>query len=94
VGYLLSRNEGMAEVYESIDTLLEMEAPHIIYDSVVFQHIVSVPYVTELVSKLLNSSSFRTLVTLKNHGNYDTVVQSLLRQDGWTVAFAEDDDFS
>ena len=78
-------------VYESIDVLMGREDPNVIYDSVVFQHIVSVPYMNELVSKLLRSSSFRTLVSLKIHGMYDTVMQSLLKQDGWRVVFSEDD---
>jgi SAM-dependent methyltransferase len=81
-------------IYDDLDAVVRKEKVHILYDSVVWQHIISVPYITELLSKLLLIPSLRTVVSLKAAGLPEPVAQRLLREQGWQTVLAEDDDIS
>ena len=81
-------------LYDDLDALAGAEAVTVLYDSVVFQHILDVPAVRDILSRLLRIPSLGVLVTLKNEKVEETALQRLLRQRGWKEVLAEHDEAS
>lgn len=65
----------------------------LLYDSVVFQHLVDREYVSKLIDVLVSKNSFRTFASLYN-ANVQPVHLALLKEKGWHVWHTETENLS
>jgi SAM-dependent methyltransferase len=82
------------EIYDDIDALLSAEQVHIVYDSVVFQHIVDRVYVTGLVDRLMTSPSFSAVVSLSFIEYSVAALDVLVGEYRWKSVYSEIDNAS
>ena len=81
-------------LYDDLGILARSEPVHVVYDSVVFQHILHEPTVAAIMAELLRMPGLTAFVTLKNQKVAETLAQRILREQGWTAAFSETDETS
>jgi trans-aconitate methyltransferase len=75
-------------LYDSVSMLTENETPCLLYDSVVFQHIVDKEYVSNLIDLISSKSSLRIFVSIYNSGVNSPHLEAL-REKGWRVWHTE-----
>lgn len=73
------------ELYSDISTLTANEKPNLVYDSVVFQHIIDLPYVRTIVEPLLATPSLSAFVSVKNHHIHRTNLMQILSESRWNL---------
>lgn len=71
--------------YSNMEELVVAEKVNMIYDSVVFQHIVDVDYCRKLLAPLLEQPSLSTCVSIKNHHNRLTSLMEVLAENSWHI---------
>lgn len=83
-------------VYDDIGTLTGAEKISLVYDSVVFQHIVDIVYIKNIVDRLVNTNSVRNFVTIKNAGIPDNQCHliTILSDMGWSILHKEQETLS
>ncbi len=81
-------------LYDDLDAVAGRETVPVVYDSVVFQHILDRPTVADILAKLRRIPGWQILITVKNVKLEETLLQRMLRERGWTEVFAERDDAS
>lgn len=62
---------------------------NVVYDSVVWQHIVSIPYVTELVNRLVEIPSLNAVVSLTNQSVNSLPLRLLMENHGWKKVLSD-----
>lgn len=83
-------------VYDDIGRLTASEKVSLVYDSVVFQHIVDPVYIKNIVDRLVSVGSIRNFVTIKNSGIVDTDCHllNILQGMEWSVLHREKETLS
>jgi 2-polyprenyl-3-methyl-5-hydroxy-6-metoxy-1,4-benzoquinol methylase len=81
-------------IYADLDRLVGNENIHFLYDSVVFQHLVSAQHMTETLSKLMRMPAFTTIITIKNGGIQKTLAELYVQERGWRSIFSGQDTVS
>ena len=75
-------------VYDNLDGI-KNETVNVVYDSVVWQHIVSIPYVTELVNRLVEIPSLNAVVSLTNQSVNSLPLRLLMENHGWKKVLSD-----
>lgn len=77
-------------VYDNLDGI-KNETVNVVYDSVVWQHIVSVPYVTELVNRLVEIPSLNAVVSLTKQSRTSNTlpIRLLIENHGWKKVLSD-----
>lgn len=69
-------------VYDDLNEI-KNETVNVIYDSVVWQHILSVSYVTQLLNQLVDIPSLNAVVSLTNQSVPSLPLRLLMENHGW-----------
>jgi trans-aconitate methyltransferase len=80
--------------YSNIEELAAAETVSLVYDSVVFQHILDIEYCRKILNPLLNQPSLLTFVSVKNHHNKTTPLLTILEEHHWYVYHFETEKLS
>lgn len=75
--------------YDDLDELLARERVQVLYDSVVLQHIVDVPYAAGVAGRLHAASSLQAVVSLSNLPTGVVARDFLIGEHRWQVALSE-----
>jgi trans-aconitate methyltransferase len=76
-------------LYSSAEELVKQENISVLYDSVVFQHIVDNDYLVNLFNLLFSVESFRTFVSVTNATSHHYPHLKILEAAGWRIWHAE-----
>lgn len=71
--------------YSSIEELVAAETVDLVYDSVVFQHILDIDYCRSVLKPLLAQPSLATFVSVKNNHNRITSLMEILEENSWDI---------
>jgi hypothetical protein len=78
-------------IYDDLDALLGSEHVHVLYDSVVLQHIVDAAYSSDLADRLALAPTLLAVVSLSNQSLPVVTLDFLTGEYRWTTVFSEID---
>jgi SAM-dependent methyltransferase len=82
------------QAYDSLATAIKSDKYCLLYDSVVFQHIIDVDYLSTMFDTISENNSLRTIVSIYNNAGVNYRHLDILRSRKWRIWHTENEAMS